>query len=228
MRISAKHWIPDPGIGLGLTCFVALTLCSAQSTSNPEPPSHVENNTFISPNNPKIRVKVDERLDYIGEVPFTIDNLASGIRYVFVRTTLDNHIQHMFIIQKEGFLSSSDDTYKYRITNPARLGAFEYQHSVVLEDNAATIREEPGKEADLTERFLKARGYALEPELVMSRFARPSDPQHKHEIIFFCFENLSAYGHSLADLSAGRDDPIKDDIKKKVAENCCGAFRVNH
>ncbi|MGZ4818808.1 MAG: hypothetical protein ACXVZJ_09285 [Terriglobales bacterium] len=48
-------------------------------------------------------------------------------------------------------------------------------------------------------RFLAAHGYMLEPELIMSRFARPADSQHKHEIIFFCFENLSSYEHKLAD-----------------------------
>lgn len=219
---------PCPQVRIGITCFVALTLWSAEPTSNPEPPSHVENNTFISPNNPKIRVKVDKRLDYIGKVPFTIDNLAAGTRYIFVRATHDKHIQQMFIIQQEGFLPSSDDTYKYGITNPAGLGSFEYQHSVILYDNAATIREEPGKEADVTQRFLAAHGYFLEPELVMSRFARPADPQRRHEIIFFCFESLSAYGHSRADFSAGPDSPNKLDIKKKVDEKCRGAFRVNH
>jgi hypothetical protein len=226
--MSAKQRMPAPRIGIGLTCFVALTLWPAEPTSNPEPPSYVENNTFISSNNPKIRVKVDKRLDYIGKVPFTIDNLAAGIRYVFVRAAHDKHIQQMFIIQQEGFLSSSDDTYKYRITNPARLGSFEYRHSVILDDNAATIREEPGKEADVTQRFLTAQGYVLEPELVMSRFARPADPQHKHEIIFFCFENLSSYGHSLTDFSAGHDSPNKRDITKRVDENCRSAFHVDH
>ena len=75
--MTAKHWMPALRIGIGLTCFGALTLDSAETASNPEPPSHVENHTFISPNNPKIRVKVDKRLDYIGEVPFTIDNVAA-------------------------------------------------------------------------------------------------------------------------------------------------------
>jgi hypothetical protein len=225
--MSTQKWKPAIRIAIGLIYFVALTLRSAEAPSNREPKSRVENNTFISPDNPKIRVKVDRRLNYIGEVPFTIDNLAAGIRYVFVRATHDKHIQQMFIIQQEGFLPSSDDTYKYSITTPARLGSFEYQHSVIFDDNAATIREEPGKEADVTHRFLTAHGYFLEQELVMARFARPSDPQHKHEIIFFCFENLSPYGHSLADLSVGSDNPNKQAIKKKVDENCRGAFRVS-
>ena len=41
----------------------------------------------------------------------------------------------MFIIQQEGFLPSSDDTYKYPITNPVKLGSFEYRQTVIIYDN---------------------------------------------------------------------------------------------
>ena len=61
--MTAKHWMPALGIGIGLTCFVALTLDSVEPAFNPESRSYVKNHTFISPNNPKIRVKVDKRLD---------------------------------------------------------------------------------------------------------------------------------------------------------------------
>jgi hypothetical protein len=215
-----------PRIGIGLSCIIVLTLWAA------EPPNHnrssrVENNTFISLQNPQIRVIVGEKFKYVGSVPFTIDNIAGGNRYVFVRVTEDKHIQQMFIIQQEGFFPSSNDTYKYSITNPAKLGSFEYQHSVIMYDNDATIREEPGKEADVTQRFLTADGYVREPELIMSRFARPADSRHKHEIIFFCYENLSSYGHKLAEFPEGSDSLGKQTIKQKVDENCRNAFRVN-
>jgi hypothetical protein len=220
--------MPAPRLGIGLSCFLALTLGAAEPANNRDQSSQVENNTFISPDNPKIRVTVDRKLKYVGSVPFAIDNVAGGNRYVFVRTTHDRHIQQMFIIQQEGFFPSSNDTYKYRITNPAKLGSFEYQHSVILYDNDAGIREEPGKEADVTQRFLAAHGYVLETELIMSRFARPADSQHKHEIIFFCYENLSTYGHKLTDFPEGSDSPDKQAIKKQVDDNCRKAFRVNH
>jgi hypothetical protein len=219
--------MPDLCAAIGLSFFAALALSAAQPQTSPDHSSRVENNTFISPANPTIRVTVDKNFAYVGSVPFTIDNVASGNRYIFVRATPDKHIQKMFIIQQEGFLPSSNDTYKYRITTPARLGKYEYQHSVILDDSAANIREEPGKEADITQRFLAAHGYVLEPEVVMSRFARPADSEHKHEIIFFCFENLSSYGHKLADLPDGSDSPAKRDIKQKVDENCRQAFRVD-
>jgi hypothetical protein len=172
-------------------------------------------------------VSVDKKLKYVGTVPFTINNEVAGNRFLFVRAR-DGQIDRMFIIQQEGFLPSSSDAYKYSITNPAELGDSEYQHSVIMDDNDARIREEPGKEADLTRQFLAAHGYVLEPEIVMSRFARPVDSPHKHEIIFFCFENLSSYEHKLADFPEGTSSPQKQNIKQRVDENCRKAFRVSH
>lgn len=225
--MRARGCLPDGRIGIGLSCLVALTLWAAEPQHGRDQSSRVENNTFTSPANPKIRVKVDKKFKYVGSVPFTINEQAAGNRYVFVHATRDKHIQQMFIMQQEGFLASSDEIYRYKITTSAKLGSFDYQHSVIMYDNDANVREEPGKEADLTQRFLAAHGYVLEPELVMSRFARPADSELRHEIIFFCFENLSSYGHMLKDFPEGSDSPEKQNIKRQVDENCGEAFRVN-
>ena len=95
---------------------------------------------------------VDQALTYLGSLPFTIDQVAAGHRFVFVRAAPDHHVERMFIVQQEGFLPSSTDTYKYPITDPVKLGRFEYRHSVSIYDNDAGIREQPGKEGDLTSR----------------------------------------------------------------------------
>lgn len=226
--MRARSCVFGQTIGMVLSCVVALSLWAAEGTpSTGDQLFRIEHNTFISPANPKIRVKVDRKFEYVGSVPFTIDNEAGGNRYVFVHATRDKHIRRMFIIQQEGFFASSGEIYRYKITTPARLGNFDYQHSVILYDDVANIREEPGKEADLTRRFLANRGYVLEPELAMSRFARPADSERKHEIIFFCYENLSSYGHKLKDFPEGSESPDKQEIKLKVDENCRDDFRVN-
>lgn len=206
-----------------LVCVVMLLACSSALASSQ---SRVDGNTFISPENPRIRVTVDRAFEYLGSAPFVIDNVAAGNRFIFVHATSGKHVQRMFIIQQEGFLPSSDDTYKYRIANPVKLGTSEYQHSVILDDNEAAARTAPGKESDITKRFLESHSYTLNPALVMSRFARPADAAHKHEIIFFCFEDLASYGHTLADFPENSDSAEKQRIKQKVDENCRNAFRV--
>jgi hypothetical protein len=225
--MRAPRYVTGRRTGIGPYCIVALTLWAAVPPGSPDQSSRIEHNEFISPANPKTRVKVDRKFSYVGSVPFTIDDQAGGNRYVFVRATRDKHIQRMFIIQQEGFFASSNEIYRYKIVTPGKLGSFDYQHSVIMYDDEANVQEEPGKEADLTRRFLAARGYALEPELVMSRFARPVDSERKHEIIFFCYENLSSYGHTLSDFPEGSESPEKQEIKRKVDESCHEAFRVS-
>jgi hypothetical protein len=79
----------------------------------------------------------------------------------------------MFIVQQEGFFPTSDDTYKYSITSPVRLGHADYQHSVNMYNNELEIRETPGKEGDVTTKFLRAQGYSLGPELGHVAFLPP-------------------------------------------------------
>lgn len=227
-----KRWrlilMPRLRVGIALSCLVAHTVWAGQPASNRHQLPGVKHNIFVSPENPQIRVTVDKKFKYVGSVPFTIDGLAGGNRYVFVHAPEGKHIQRMFIIQQEGFLPTSNDTYKYKITNSATLGRSEYQHSVMLYDNDAIVREAPGKEADVTWRFLIAHGYVLEPELIQVRFARAADSQRKHEIILFCYENLSSHGYKLADFPKDSDSPKKLDIKQAADENCRNAFRVNN
>ncbi len=220
--------VPKRKVGYLLLFGAALWLLGSAVAQTPS--SRVEGNQFISPANPKIRLSLSDGLKYLGVVPFKIDSLAAGHRYVFVRADEGKHIQQMFIVQQEGFLPSSSEIYRYAIRNPVRLGKFDYWHSVLIYDNEKNIREEPGKEADLTLQFLKAHGYQLESELVMSRFARPADAQHKHEVIFFCYENLSAYGKKLAELPHDSDGDATgleaDEIKKREDQSCRDSFQV--
>src|ERR1700740_341373 len=112
-----------------LGCLVVLSLWAAGPLQGQDQPPRVERNTFVSAANPKIRVKVEKNFKYVGRGPFAIEDQAQGSRYVFVRATGDKHIRQMFIIQQEGFLASSDEIYRYKITNPVRLGRSDYQHS---------------------------------------------------------------------------------------------------
>ena len=133
---------------IGLSCCIALIFWMAKPADCQDQTSRVESNTFVSSDNPAIRVTVDTTFKYVGRLPFAIEKVVNGNRYIFIQANPTKHIQRMFIIQQEGFLPSTNDTYKYQITNPARLGSWDYQHSVMFDDNRARIREEPGKEAD--------------------------------------------------------------------------------
>ena len=202
-----------------LACVWALGF--AQSTE-----SRVEKNDFISRGNPTLTAVVDPKLKFVGSVPFSINNSVAGTRFIFLDANERRQVRRMFIVQQEGFLPGSSEIYQYPITKPFVLGGVAYQHSVILFDSDEEVRENPGKETDVTDQFLHSLGYTLEPELVMTRFARPADSEHKHEIIFFCFDALSSYGHKLKDFPDNSQSPEKEDLKQKADAACRSSFTI--
>lgn len=217
----------------GNTCGALLLLCAlaivgcAQNT--PEPGGvGVEGNDFVSQDLPKLRVEVDPELQYIGSFPFDIDGIAGGYRYVWGEVDRGKHLKRTFIIQKEGFYPTSKDSYRYPTPNPVAFGAHEYQHNVFLADNEKEIREHPGHEPDVTQKFLRSKGYELDSQQVMSRFARIVGESKKNEIIFFYAENLSAYTKLSATTldEDGSQQDLKKTIKEKVDSNSKLAFKV--
>ncbi len=210
-----------------LALCACVILAEAQTTATP-PGVSIDANNFVSQESPKLRVNVDPKLRYIGSFPFDIDGIAGGYRFVWGEVDQGKHLKRTFIIQKEGFYPSSSDSYRYPMPNPVTLGAHEYQHNVFIADNENEIREHPGHETDVTQKFLRSKGYELDSQIVMSRFARIVGESKKNEIIFFYTENLSAY----TKLSAASfdDDGAHQDLKKKIKEKVDGnsrqAFKV--
>lgn len=226
MPVEPKWEVPRLNTEVFYILVIVLAIFSQLPSMSQTSPAQVKRNTFTSSENPSLVLNVDEHFKYLGSLPFTIERVAAGYRYIFVQFDSAKRVQKMFVIQQEGFLPSANDTYKYKITNPAKLGHFDYLHTVILDDNPARIREEPDKEAAATQRFLSNHGYRQEPELVMARFARPVDGARRHEIIFFCFENLASYGHKLSDFANGANADEKEAIKAQVDENCRASFEV--
>ncbi len=216
-----------------LSRFLAISaLCgcavfaAAQTNTAPQPVS-IEGNDFVSHEMPKLRVEVDSKLKYIGSFPFDIEGISGGYRYVWGEVGAGKHLKRTFIIQKEGFYPSSNDSYHYPTPNPATLGGHEYQHNVFIADNEQEIREHPGHEPDVTQKFLRSKGYQLDSQVVMSRFARIVGENKKNEIIFFYTENLNAYSNlSAAELDDSAHQELKKTIKQKVEANSKEAFKV--
>jgi hypothetical protein len=145
-------------------------------------------------------------------------------RFIFVDKGA-SETTRLFIVQFEGVLESVKFKYRYRVTNPVRLGQHDYQHNVWLYNNAEAVRETPNAEADQTTHFLQAEGYPHDDELAMSRFARIVDDARRHEIIIFYQETLRSMDLSLEKYAKL---PKKDQqmIERALTERSLQNFQV--
>jgi len=156
----------------------------------------VTNNIIISDALPALEIKVDPAFIFVGILSFVLKEIALVERVIFVDNQ-NSETTRLFIVQFEGGLDSVDLTYKFRITNPIKLGGHDYHHGVYIYSNAESVRETPGAESDRTTQFLQERGYIHDDGLAMSRFARIVDDAHRHEIIIFYQETLKSLKLSL-------------------------------
>jgi hypothetical protein len=200
-------------------------LCALISAEQSAPPAKIKDGIFTSDKDPRIQIKIDRSLQYLGAFPFNIENIAGGYRYVFAQVGNDERVTRTFIIQMEGFFDSSKEVYRYPISNPVKLGGAAYQHNVFMDDNDENIREAPGHESELTKRFFESKRLQWGPQMVMSRFARPVGADKRHEIIFFYWEDLKDYEHSMKDFG-DQPTPEYTRIKNAVDANSRKAFTV--
>jgi hypothetical protein len=137
--------------------FVLAAVAAAQ-VKPVTPGATIEGNDFVSTEMPKLHVTPDPTLTYIGSFPSEIDGIAGAYRSVWGEVDNGKHLRRTFIIQKEGFYLYSSGSYQYQAPNPVTLGTHAYQANVFIADHEREIREHPGHEPDVTQKFLHRKG----------------------------------------------------------------------
>jgi hypothetical protein len=87
----------------------------------------VLNNTIISDALPALEIKVDPAFEFVGILSFVLKEIALVERVIFVDKQ-SAETTRLFIVQFEGVLDEVAFTSNYRISNPNRLGQYNYHH----------------------------------------------------------------------------------------------------
>jgi hypothetical protein len=192
-----------------------------------EPPRTINNNALVSSDLPKFRIEPDPRLKFVGRAPFNIRNIAEGERFVWAEADKNMHVRSLLIVQFEGLMPGIAETYHYPTKNPTRLGANEYSHNIWAWDSAADHASRQHPDADASDDLLADKGYKVDGELIMSRFARIVGDDKKHEVIIFYDESVKDLGHKLSDFA---DEGPKADwqvkLEKELDQRSLNMFRV--
>jgi hypothetical protein len=166
-------------------------VATAQSRPPEMPVRHVAGNDLISPDQPKIRLRVDQAFQALPVLSFPIRRDTWVERYLFVDAAIGKTIRRLIVVQFEHTRVGSAFRFVYPSRPPLQWGDAVYRHGAFVEDDAAEIQDNPGLEVDQTRAYLKAQGYQSGNWWNVARLARVADPEGKTEIILFYQEALT-------------------------------------
>src|SRR5262245_35855083 len=90
-----------------------------------------EHHKIISEALPALEIKLNPAFELEGILRFVLKEIALVERVIFADRQA-SETARLFIVQFEGALEGVDLTYKFRITNPIRLGGHDYHHGIYM------------------------------------------------------------------------------------------------
>src|SRR5512144_429565 len=80
-----------------------------------------EGGLLVSTELPRLSIRVDARLGYLGATDLVIKGIARADRHHFVEAD-GSRVKRLLVVQFEGYLPSSTGAYRYPLADPVRLG----------------------------------------------------------------------------------------------------------
>lgn len=174
---------------------------------------------------PKLAIRIDPRLSYIGATDLAIKGIARADRHHFIDAD-GSRVRRLLVVQFERFLPSSDEVYRYPLADPVSLGGTTWGSWVFAYD-VEREEPEPSPETLDTVRFLGEHGLELAREQVMARYARIVGDDARHEVLVFYHEPLDRLGHTLATVAGeGRLRPVFASVGVELQARARRAFEV--
>jgi hypothetical protein len=170
---------------------------------------------------PTAVIDVDKSMRSLGVINFPLKKVAQVERY-FWATENSGKIQRLFIVQLEGVLPGLKGGYTFEVTNPTRIGKYDYQTSVGLFNFAQSIAANPGAEAEKTKAYLNGLGLTVDGQFRVARYARVADDEKRREIIFFYLESVNDPGLARSAVEPNGSSEAMRDFARRALQS----FRV--
>jgi hypothetical protein len=186
----------------------------------------IHDNVITSDKNPAIKIKVDDKLTYVGSFPFDIKHVAGGERHVWVQADKDKRITRLFTLQFEGYYDNVTYSYNYKPRNVVHLGENDYNSNGFFYDDSTYEKEHPGNEATGMRKFLEAKGYKLDYEQGLFRFYRSLPDDNKNEFLIFYIEPMKEMGISMKDTSENQQMDHEKELIAALRERALKTFTI--
>lgn len=156
----------------------------AQSTAPIQ--RRVVGQTLISESLPKLKIKVDPSLKYLGRVEMDAMEGIAKVEQFFFGRVKQGKLGKMLIVHFEHALPTNDFTFGYPRLRMATLGKHEFLNQTWAIKDYGLLKRNKVKE------FLAKNGLQAEPDWLVNRYVRVVDENKKHELILFYMEPASS------------------------------------
>ena len=180
-------------------------------------------NTVVSEQLPAVEITVTETLAFVGELRFTLSEVAEAQAFVFVAGRVPE-VGQVLIVQFEGYLPGRGGTYTYPSPRRITLGRHPYQSDTAL----LSLTPPPPPESNVGRilALLEERGYALPAAAISQRFVRVLGEARRDELLIFGIEPLDDAA-LIADLArAGRPIPAPPALAQAAEERALARFTL--
>jgi hypothetical protein len=204
------------------------SLGTAVQAQTPQPPDRRVEQVVRSSTLPKVTVRVEPALPYLGRVEFDVNGRARVEQFFFAEVT-DGTLGRTLVVHFEHFLPSNEFTFEYPTLRMITIGKRDYLHQTWAMPGLGLLQRPAVSE------LLATRGIRVEPDWFLNRYARVVDAAKKHELLIFYLEPARSAAVPFATLAAAGADPSGVpqgsgpwiDVARGVADRALRAFSVS-
>ncbi len=170
---------------------------------------------------PKIAVRVDEALAFVGRVEGSAMDGRARTEQFFFAETREGSVRRMVVVHFEGAVPGADLRFRYPRLRMETLGGEEYLHQSFPEEDWDLFTSPP------VAALFASRKIALSRRWLVDRYVRAVDPDLRHEVILFYLEPAGALPAPVEDLGlAGKARALWEPIDRDLARRARQAFEI--
>jgi hypothetical protein len=206
-----------------LDVFLSLLLAAAgpPAPAAQAPPRRRVEQLVTSTDLPKIAVRVDEALAFLGRVEGSAMDGRARTEQFFFAEARDGSVRRMVVVHFEGAIPGAELHFRYPRMRMETLGDEEYLHQSFPVEDWDLFNSPPVAE------LFASRKLALPRRWLVDRYVRAVDPDLRHEVILFYLEPAGDLPAPVEDLGlAGKSRELWDPIDRDLATRARKAFEI--
>lgn len=174
----------------------------------------IQDDLVISPSMPRLAVRIDSRLIYLGDLEYIRRETSQVEEFVFIDPNGLGHVTQFLVIHFEGFLENQSGAYHYSTAPAIVIEGDTYIYDAFVVDIQEYINQQRDSVIARAADYVRQRSYTLAGPMIFQRFRRPVTKNLRNE-----FSIIYAYPVEPWTSDTIPDPPVQAAAKSKISSD---------